>query len=147
MKIDEIRSLMEMMQKYQVSEVNLQDQSFQLSLKRASEVTPAAVPAATPVQMIPAVSAAPVAPAPVPEEKPQITIDSPLVGSFYRAASPDAKPFVQVGDKVNKDSVVCIIEAMKVMNEVKAEKSGIIREILLNNGDAVEFGQPMFVIE
>ena len=73
-------------------------------------------------------------------------MDSPLVGSFYRAASPDAKPFVQVGDVVNPDTVLCIIEAMKVMNEVKAEKSGVIKEILIENGQPVEFGQPMFVL-
>ena len=95
-----------------------------------------AIPAAAAPAAAPAVPAAPIK-----------TIDSPLVGTFYRAASPDAKPFAQVGDTVNADTVLCIIEAMKVMNEIKAEKSGVIKEILLENGQPVEFGQPMFVLE
>ena len=74
-------------------------------------------------------------------------IPSPLVGTFYRAGSPDADPFVQVGTRVNKDTVVCIIEAMKVMNEIKAEASGVIKKILVENATAVQFGQPMFLIE
>ena len=88
------------------------------------------------------------APAAAPENNvKRVTIDSPLVGTLYRAPSPDAAPFVKVGDKVNADTVVCIVEAMKVMNEIKAEKSGVIRDILVENGSAVEFGQPLFVIE
>jgi acetyl-CoA carboxylase biotin carboxyl carrier protein len=101
------------------------------------------------------VQLAPAAPAPVAaavaevETAPAantVSVDSPMVGTFYRSASPDAKPFVQVGDTVNPDTVLCIIEAMKVMNEVKAEKSGVIKEILIENGQPVEFGQPMFVL-
>ena len=89
-------------------------------------------------------AAAPAAPAPA---APVTTIDSPLVGTFYRAASPEAQAFVKVGDKVAPDTVIGIIEAMKVMNEIKAEKSGVIKEILVENGQPVEFGQPLFVIE
>ncbi|MFY9376075.1 MAG: acetyl-CoA carboxylase biotin carboxyl carrier protein, partial [Kiritimatiellia bacterium] len=74
-------------------------------------------------------------------------IPSPLVGTFYRASSPDADPFVQVGSRVNKDTVVCIIEAMKVMNEIKAETSGVVKRILIENATAVQFGEPMFLIE
>ena len=102
----------------------------------------------------PVVAAAPVAAAapaaaPAAESAPaaRVTIDSPLVGTLYRSPSPEAAPFVKVGDKVTPDTVVCIVEAMKVMNEIKAEKSGIIRDILVENGSAVEFGQPLFVIE
>ena len=89
---------------------------------------------------------------PVPkkeEERPvaKNTIDAPIIGTFYRASAPDADPFVKVGSKVNPDSVVCIIEAMKVMNEIKAEKSGIVKEILVENGNPVEFGQPLVVLE
>jgi acetyl-CoA carboxylase biotin carboxyl carrier protein len=69
------------------------------------------------------------------------------VGTFYRAPSPDAKPFVEVGDKVTPDTVVCIVEAMKVMNEIKAEKSGVIKEVLVENAQPVEFGQPLFALE
>jgi acetyl-CoA carboxylase biotin carboxyl carrier protein len=110
----------------------------------AAPVVPVAVAA-------PAVPAAPVAAAPAPAAPaaaaaPAVTIDSPLVGTFYKAASPDAAPFVQVGDRVNADTTLCIIEAMKVMNEIKAEKSGVIKEILVENAQPVEYGQPLFVI-
>ncbi|MGB4241174.1 MAG: acetyl-CoA carboxylase biotin carboxyl carrier protein, partial [Kiritimatiellia bacterium] len=88
------------------------------------------------------------APAPAPAQDESLTpIPSPLVGTFYRASSPDADPFVQVGSRVNKDTVVCIIEAMKVMNEIKAETSGVIKRILVENATAVQYGEPMFLIE
>ena len=74
-------------------------------------------------------------------------ITSPIVGTFYRAASPEAAEFVKIGDRVTADTVVCIVEAMKVMNEVKAEKEGVIKEILVKNASPVEYGQPLFVIE
>jgi acetyl-CoA carboxylase biotin carboxyl carrier protein len=75
------------------------------------------------------------------------TINSPMVGTFYSAASPDAKPFIAAGDRVTADTVVCIIEAMKVFNEIKAEASGVVERVLVENGQAVEFGQPLFVIK
>jgi acetyl-CoA carboxylase biotin carboxyl carrier protein len=108
------------------------------------------VVAPAPVAAAPAapVAAAPAAPAAAPAAAaPAKTIDSPLVGTFYRAASPDSDAFVNVGDRVTADTVIAIIEAMKVMNEIKAEKSGVIKEILVENGQPVEFGQPLFVIE
>jgi acetyl-CoA carboxylase biotin carboxyl carrier protein len=74
------------------------------------------------------------------------TIDSPIVGTFYAAPSPDADSFVKVGDTVSADTVVCIVEAMKVMNEIKAEKSGVIKRVLVDNATPVEFGQPLFEI-
>lgn len=76
-----------------------------------------------------------------------VYVKSPLVGTFYRAPSPESPPFVEVGSKVKKDDVLCIIEAMKVMNEIKSEVDGTVREILVENGSAVEFGQVLFVIE
>lgn len=75
------------------------------------------------------------------------TIDSPLVGTFYRAPSPEAQPYAKIGDRVSADTVVGIIEAMKVLNEIKAEKSGVIKEILVENGQPVEYGEALFVIE
>ncbi|HKX46443.1 MAG TPA: acetyl-CoA carboxylase biotin carboxyl carrier protein, partial [Planctomycetota bacterium] len=86
--------------------------------------------------------AAPAAPAPAAGTQ----ITSPMVGTFYRAASPDAEPFVQVGTRVVPDTVLCIIEAMKVMNEIKSEVAGTIVEILVENSDPVEYGQPLFVL-
>ncbi len=76
-----------------------------------------------------------------------VTIDSPMVGTFYAAPAPDADPYVKVGDKVTPDTVVCIVEAMKVMNEIKAEVSGTIEKILVNNAEPVEFGQPLFQVK
>ena len=75
------------------------------------------------------------------------TIDSPMVGTFYAAPNPGAKDFVSVGDKISEGDVLCIIEAMKMMNEVKADSSGIIKQVLIENAEPVEFGQPLFVIE
>lgn len=76
-----------------------------------------------------------------------LTITSPMVGTYYTSASPDAKPFVAVGDRVDADTVVCIIEAMKVFNEIKAETAGTIEKLLVSNGDSVEFGQPLFLVK
>ena len=99
---------------------------------------PASAPAAAPVQ-----EAAP-APAAAPEET--RTVNSPMVGTFYRAPSPGAKPFVDVVQKVKAGDTVCIIEAMKLLNEIETEYDGVIKEILVENGQPVEFGQPLFVI-
>ncbi|MBQ9789515.1 MAG: acetyl-CoA carboxylase biotin carboxyl carrier protein [Lentisphaeria bacterium] len=152
MKVQEIASIVKLMADNDLTEFKIKAEDFNLCIKRGSNVVVAAAPAiaAAPVAPAPAVAApaenaaAPAAPKAVDPAK-QIT--SPLVGTFYRSASPDAAPFVQVGSKVSEDTTVCIIEAMKVMNEVKAEKSGTIKEILVDNAQAVEYGQVLFVIE
>ncbi len=95
-----------------------------------------------------AASAAPAAPAaPVPEPSPGHIVKSPMVGTFYRAAQPGSDPFVNVGSEVKEGDTLCIIEAMKLMNEIEADSSGIIKAVLVDNGSPVEFGQPLFVIE
>lgn len=148
MKIEEIETIVKLMSAHDLTEFKIEAESYNLCIRRGctTAVAPvqtvvAAAPAALPVP-----TAAPAAPAPAPAA-PVTTIDSPLVGTFYRAASPEAQAFVKVGDKVAPDTVIGIIEAMKVMNEIKAEKSGVIKEILVENGQPVEFGQPLFVIE
>jgi acetyl-CoA carboxylase biotin carboxyl carrier protein len=103
-------------------------------------------------QPAPPPAAAPVAPAPVAEIAPAPpdeghAVKSPMVGTFYRSASPGAAPFVEIGDAVAQGDTLCIIEAMKLMNEIEADASGAIRSILVENGQPVEFGQPLFVIE
>ena len=106
----------------------------------------AAAPAAAPVAAVPAVSA----PAPVQEAAPVDsgkTINAPIVGVFYAAPSPDSEPYVSVGKRVSKGDTVCIIEAMKCMNEIQAEADGEITEVLVNNGDLVEFDQPLFKVK
>lgn len=153
MDFEEIRNLVKLMGDYNLTEVKIESDNCNICFKRGDDRAPLAAPVAVaaPVQLAPAAAPAP-APAPAAEAAPAaagkaVSIDSPMVGTFYRSASPDAKPFVQVGDTVNPDTVLCIIEAMKVMNEVKAEKSGVIKEILIENGQPVEFGQPMFILE
>ena len=147
MKIDEIKAIAEIVAANDLAELKLEREGFTLEIKRGSTVVAAApVAVAAPVAAVaPAPAAAAPAAAPAPANR--VTIDSPLVGTLYRAPSPEAAPFVKVGDKVTPDTVVCIVEAMKVMNEVKAEKSGVIKEILVENGQPVEYGQPMFVLE
>jgi acetyl-CoA carboxylase biotin carboxyl carrier protein len=88
--------------------------------------------------------AAPATPAPVAQQGHVVT--SPMVGTFYRAPSPGAEPFVQVGDTVKEGQTICIIEAMKLLNEIESDKSGVVKEILVDNGQAVEYGQPLFVV-
>ena len=137
-----------MMREYSLTEFSIEADGCNLHISRASDTVPVqtvAVPAAVaPVAAAAPAAVAPVAAAPAADEGEKI--ESPLVGTFYRAASPDARPFISVGDKVEKDTVVAIIEAMKVMNEIKAEKSGVVKAVLVENGDPVEYGQPLFVI-
>jgi acetyl-CoA carboxylase biotin carboxyl carrier protein len=110
---------------------------------------------AAPMQFAPQPQLAPVAPlappAPTPEAAPASvsghTMCSPMVGTFYRSSSPGVKSFVEVGQKVNVGDTVCIIEAMKMMNQIESDKSGVVKQILVENQDPVEFDQPMFVIE
>jgi acetyl-CoA carboxylase biotin carboxyl carrier protein len=114
---------------------------------------PVPVVASQPVaQSVPSTAPAPVqtsAPAESPEERRTTfkEVVSPMVGTFYRAPSPDSAPYVQVGQDINKDTVVCLIEAMKVMNEIKAEVQGVIAEVLVENGTPVQFGQPLFRVK
>ena len=147
MDIDRIKTVIDLMREHDLNEFAVEEKDFKLSLKRGSPAVmmsaPMMAPAAAPAAAAPA-AAAPAAPA---ADDKLIPIPSPLVGTFYRAGSPDADPFVAVGSRVNKDTVVCIIEAMKVMNEIKAETSGVIKKILVENATAVQFGQPMFLIE
>ena len=138
MKIEEIKTIVKLMSDHDLTEFKIEAEAYNLCIRRGCG-TPVVAAVAAPVA---APAAAPAAPA-----APVKTIDAPLVGTFYRAASPEAESFVKVGDTVAEDSVIGIIEAMKVMNEIKAEKSGVIKEILVENGQPVEYGQPLLVIE
>lgn len=164
MKIDEIQTIVKLMSENDLTEFRIECEDMHLCLKRGSNqsaVIPQnilAAPAVAAPAMAPAVVSAPaVAPAAAEEAVPAVSggavadaskvIESPIVGTFYRASAPGADPMVKVGSKVDAETVVCIIEAMKVMNEIKAEKTGVIKEILVENGQPVEFGQPIFVLE
>jgi len=155
MRIDQIKEIAEVMREYDLSEFDLESEELSLSLRRptAEAVSQAPAPApAAPVQQ-----PAPQSPAPqetggrqetaAEESAPAETIDSPIVGTFYRAPSPEADPFVKAGDEVQEDTVVCVVEAMKVMNEIKAEKKGRVKRVLLEDATPVEYGQPLIELE
>lgn len=149
MKIDEIRAIVQLMSDHDLTEFNVEAEEMHLCIKRGKE---AIISNAAPVMPMPSMPAQAAAPAvesadSAPEEAEGETIDSPIVGTFYSAPGPDQPAFVSVGDAVTPETVVCIVEAMKVMNEIKAEKSGTIKKVLVENAQAVEFGQPLFVIE
>lgn len=138
-----------------VDEVSIEEGDFKIKVKKTGTVEqitytqPAAAPAA-PAQ--PAAPQAPAQPSPAAESasKPTAsgeTVKSPIVGTYYQAASPDSDPFVKVGDTVQKGQTLCIIEAMKIMNEIEAEFGGTLKEILVTDGTPVEFDQPLFIIE
>ena len=163
MKIDEIKTIVKLMSDNDLTEFKIESEEMTLCLRRAARqqaapapvFVPAAVPAPAPapIQAVPAPAAVPAAVKAAPVESgrtapdPGKVIESPTVGTFYRSSAPGAEPFVKVGSHVDADTTVAVVEAMKVMNEIKAEKSGVIKEILLENGQPVEFGQPLFVLE
>jgi acetyl-CoA carboxylase biotin carboxyl carrier protein len=153
--IKEIKQIVDLMKRTGLTEFQLEEKDFKLKICRKSDevqtiyqaTTPAPFPAGAgtmpgvPGNGAPAAASEPAAEKPVDETK---LIRSPMVGTFYAAPSPDSPAFVKVSDTVGEDTVVCILEAMKVMNEIKAETKGVIAEILVENGESVEYGQPLF---
>jgi acetyl-CoA carboxylase biotin carboxyl carrier protein len=138
------------MKRSDISEFEFEEDGFKLRLSSKGADAPQiiqAAPAAHTTAPLPVAAAADLAAAPAAEEKGIAIIKSPMVGTFYSASSPESPPFAKVGMKVSNDSVVCIIEAMKVMNEIQAEMSGTITELLAENGEAIEYGQPLFKIK
>lgn len=154
MDIDQIEKLVEMMKDSDLSSMEIEEETFRIRLAREKEIVavhggggvsaPAPLPAAAPAAQAPAAGGAP---APEVEEKGITYVKSPMVGTFYRAPSPDSPPFAEEGGKIKVDSVVCIIEAMKVMNEIQSEVSGKILEILVENGEPVEYGQALMKVK
>ena len=153
--VRKVRRLVELMHEYDLAEIDLQQSEQRIRLKKGqdapSAAPSAAAPAPAPPPPSPAVAASPAASGAPPAEPAESTgaryIVSPMVGTFYSSASPDAPPFVKPGDQVGPDTVVCIVEAMKVFNEIAAECSGKIVAVLVENGDAIEFGQKLFQVE
>ena len=154
--IHKIAKLIEIVSKSDVSEINLKQGEEELKITREKAVAqsvqtviaaPVAAPAPAPVQAAaaaPAPAAAPSAPAAPDAAK---LMKSPMVGTFYRSASPTAAPFVEEGASVKEGDTLCIIEAMKMMNQIQADRSGVIKKILVENGSTVEFDQPLFEFE
>ena len=144
-----VKEVLDLMESHQLSEIEVSMKGFHVRLaKGGGDKTIATVPV---LAHHPAPAPAPhAAPSPVPagsaEEEGTVSIKSPMVGTLYRSAAPDADPFVSVGDHLTEDTVICIIEAMKVMNEIKAETEGEIVAFLVENGEPLEFGQPILLV-
>ena len=157
MDLRKLKTLIDLVSESNISELEITEADGKVRIVKADPAAavaqPVYAPAPAPVVMAaaPAVAAAaPAAAAAAPAAPAAETghvVKSPMVGTFYRASSPNAKPFAEVGQAVKEGEAICIIEAMKIMNEIEADKSGTITKVLCENGQAVEFGQPLFVIE
>lgn len=166
MKVQEIRELIKLIDQSNLSELTFESEGTKIKLRKpeagsvvytqaqpevqAVEVKPAAptpAPAAKPVEAPKAVEKAPVAAVEVSDAENLHKITSPMVGTFYAAPSPDQDAYVKAGDKVTGDSIVCIVEAMKLFNEIEAEVNGEIVEVLVKDGELVEYGQPLFLVK
>jgi acetyl-CoA carboxylase biotin carboxyl carrier protein len=151
--IKDIKAIIDLMKKNSITEFELERQDSKIRLKRGLNggapvvqydepmVAAGAVPVLPPVAVAPPLTAAP----PVPATG-EVEVKSPMIGTFYRAPSPEAASYVEIGTEISPESVVCIIEAMKVMNEIKAEVKGVITQVLVENAKPVEFGQPLFKV-
>lgn len=148
MELEKVEKLIGLMKQYDLSELRVSDKDQEFSARRG-ERPPASSPIVVTSPSVPAshAAAAVAAEAAAPAGPKTKEITAPIVGTFYRAPAPDQPPFKEVGDAVNPEDVVCIVEAMKVMNEIKAGVSGKIRKILVENASPVEFGQPLFLVE
>lgn len=156
MDLKDIKAIIDLMKKNSVSEFELEKQDFKIRLKRGMAggvisgeeggqqvISYAPMPAALSAAALPGTANTP---APASATSNDADIKSPMIGTFYRSPSPDSASYAEIGTEVNPDTVVCIIEAMKVMNEIKAEVKGVITQVLVENAKPVEFGQPLFKI-
>lgn len=157
METKDIQKLIDFISQSGLDEVNIETSELKLAIKRYSNAAPVAVqaqptyvapaPVAAPAPVQQATTPAPVAAAPAAEASNLITIKSPMIGTFYRSAGPDKPNFAEIGDEVSTGKVVCIIEAMKLFNEIESEISGKIVKVLVENATPVEFDQPLFLVE
>ena len=154
MDLRKLKTLIDLVSESNISELEITEADGKVRIVKSEGG--AAMPAgmqmmAMPAPLAAAVAAppmaAPAAAAPAPAVETGHIVTSPMVGTFYRASSPNAKPFAEVGGSIKEGEPICIIEAMKIMNEIEADKSGTVKRILCENGQAVEFGQPLFIIE
>jgi acetyl-CoA carboxylase biotin carboxyl carrier protein len=163
MNLNEIQDLIKFVAKSGVTEVEIERKDFKITIKAESKgkaeqqiIVQAAAPAALPVAPVAAPAPAPVAAAPAAAPAPAaeasddskyVTVKSPMIGTFYRSAGPDKDPFVNVGDTISKGNTLCIIEAMKLFNEIESEVSGKIVKVLVNDASPVEYDQPLFLVD
>lgn len=146
MDIRKIKKLIELVEESGISELEITEGEESVRIHRSGSSTPVHYAAPTHIAAPPAAAPAAVT-APASEEISGHVVKSPMVGTFYRSSSPGSKAFVEVGQKVNVGDTLCIVEAMKMMNQIEADKAGVIKQILVENQEPVEFDQPMFVIE
>lgn len=157
MKAKEIQELIDFIAKSGLNKVNIETEEFKISVKRDpdqkikyvkdSGASAAPAPLPSPQAAAPAALAAPAPAAPASEESKYVAIKAPMIGTFYRASSPETPIFVNVGDEVKKGQVICIIEAMKLFNEIESEVSGKIVKVLVDNASPVEYDQPLFLVD
>ena len=150
MDLRKLKTLIDLVSESNVSELEITEAEGKVRIVKSSG-TPMVMQQAAPAMMAPTVAmpltGAPAASAELTPAPAGHTVKSPMVGTFYRSASPGAKSFVEIGSQVREGETICIIEAMKILNEIEADKSGTITRILCENGQAVEYGQPLFMIE
>ena len=151
MDIRKVKKLIELLEESGIAEIEIHEGEESVRISRQSQVATVAAPMPVAAAPAPAVAAPAAAePAAAEAELEKIsghTVESPMVGTFYRASSPGAKAFVEVGDSVNVGDTLCIIEAMKLLNQIEADKAGTIKAVLVENAQPVEYGQPLFVID
>lgn len=149
--VRKIRRLIALMNDHNLQEMDLRQGDMRIQLRRADQSAAGSPPLIPPAPAAPAVAPAPAAPAAAvapPVEDPHVAlIKSPMVGTFYAAPDPDSDPYVTVGDPIGRETIICIVEAMKVFNEIQAEIAGTITAVLVENGEPVEFGQPLFKVK
>jgi acetyl-CoA carboxylase biotin carboxyl carrier protein len=149
MDIRKVKKLIELLEESDIAEIEIHEGEESVRISRTSQVTvsaPVAAPIAAPAST-PAAAPVETAPASEPAEISGHQVMSPMVGTFYRAPSPDAKPFVEEGDQVSVGDTLCIVEAMKILNQIESDKAGTVKKVLVENGEPVEFNQPMFIID
>lgn len=153
MDIKQIQDLIKFVSKSGVNEVSIEEQDFKITIKTTQEPTyvnatvPVQMPAAAPQQQVASAPQAASAPVVINDEANLVTIKSPMIGTFYRSSSPDKASFVNVGDEISAGQVLCIIEAMKLFNEIESEISGKIVKVLVDNSQPVEYDQPLFLVD
>ena len=154
MDLRKLKTLIDLVSESNVSELEITEAEGKVRIVKSAPMSAAApvtysmAPAPVAPAVLPAVEAAAVpAAAAAPVEPVGHTVKSPMVGTFYRASSPGAKPFVEIDDTIKEGETICIVEAMKILNEIEADKSGTVTKILVDNGQAVEYGQPLYLIE
>ena len=149
MDLRKLKKLIDLVQESGIAELEITEGEEKVKIVKggALSVSPGPAPAALPAAAAAESRPSPAAPSAEPEPGQEgLVVKAPMVGTFYRAASPDAKPFVEVGQAVKEGDTVCIIEAMKLMNEIEADASGAVKAILVENGQPVEYGQPLFIL-